>query len=269
MKTKILTQSDYVRFDRQIALPQFDIEKQEQLKNSRFLMIGVGGLGCACALYLTNSGAGQLTLIDFDTISESNLPRQILYQQQDIGQFKAHQALKRLTDYNHDIDLQAISAKLEDNALFELIKQHDVIIDCSDNLVTREQINRGCFLYKKPLISGSAIRMEGWITAFTYQPNTPCYHCLSQLFSTNRTGTSNQNTNQAQHQESCVETGVLAPIVGMIGSMQALEAIKMATQLGHIKTGELKSFDMMNFYCRTFSYSKKPSCSVCGNASTI
>lgn len=251
MSYQNLTDKDYYRYDRQIAVPQFDIEKQELLKNSRFLIIGLGGLGCAASLYLTTAGAGHLTLLDFDVVSESNLARQILYKDQDIGQLKVIQAKNNLSSYRSDINIRAISEKLGNEALFKLIAEHDVILDCTDNLDSREQINKGCFLHKTPLISGSAIRLEGWLTNFTYSTNAPCYHCLSMLF------------NQQSPQESCTETGVIAPVVGVIGSLQALEAIKMATNINPIKSGELKMLEMMSFEYRTFYFTKQLHCPVC------
>lgn len=253
MNLTSLTDKDYLRYDRQIAVPQFGIEKQEQLKQSRFLIIGLGGLGCPAALYLTTAGAGLLTLVDFDRITESNLARQILYTQQEIGQFKAIQAKQRLATYRTDIKINAITEKLDDSALFTLIQQHDVILDCSDNLATRKQINQGCFLHKKPLISASAIRLEGWITNFTYTTQTPCYHCLSLLFS------------QESAQSSCVENGIIAPVVGTMGTLQAVEALKMATNLNPLKPGELKLFDLMSLDCRSFYFKKQPHCAVCAD----
>lgn len=247
-----LTESEYKRYDRQIALPQFGIESQERLKQSRVLLMGVGGLGCAAALYLARSGIGALTLVDFDVISESNLPRQILYQASEIGQLKAQTAQCYLKTLCPDLEVHALSQRFDDARLFKLIQQHDLVLDCTDNLQTREQINRGCFLHQTPLVSGAAIRMEGWITSFDYQKNSPCYHCLSPFFQ------------WSDSKQSCSETGVLTPLTGMIGTLQVAEAIKMLTQIGTLSVGKLQLFDLMHGENRAFFFKKQAHCAVCG-----
>ncbi|KES18051.1 Dinucleotide-utilizing enzyme involved in molybdopterin and thiamine biosynthesis family 2 [Gilliamella apicola SCGC AB-598-I20] len=246
-----LSDQELLRFDRQITLQDFDIDKQQILKNSTVLIIGLGGLGCAAAVYLTASGIGKLTLNDFDTISESNLNRQILYTQQSIKQYKVEIAKQALGNINANMIIEAINQKLSDNELISLIKQYDIVIDCTDNLTSREQINRCCFIEKKPLVSGAAIRMEGLLSVFNYQDNQPCYQCLSQLFGKN--------------QLTCIEAGVMAPLVGMFGSMQALEAIKVLTHYGKPLIGRVLMVDCMTMEFNQFTFSKQSNCIVCGN----
>lgn len=250
-----LTDQELLRYDRQISLLGFDIDKQQMLKNSAVLIIGLGGLGCAASLYLSRAGIGKLTLVDFDSVSESNLNRQILYTNQAINQLKVDVAKQTLIKMNSDIKIDTINQKLDDVSLTSLIKQHSLVIDCTDNLSSREQINRCCFQVKKPLVSGAAIRMEGILTTFTYQANEPCYHCLSRLF--------------GQDQLTCVEAGVMAPLVGMFGSMQALEAIKVLTDYGQPLVGRVLMIDAKSMHFNHVSLSKQPDCQVCGNSHKI
>ncbi|MWN90331.1 molybdopterin-synthase adenylyltransferase MoeB [Gilliamella sp. Pra-s65] len=249
-----LTDQELFRYDRQITLHGFDIDKQQILKNSSALIIGLGGLGCGASLYLAASGVGKLTLVDFDTVSKSNLNRQILYTENAINQYKVDVAKQTLVNINTNILIDTVNKQLDDNNLISLIKQHDIIIDCTDNLATREQINRCCFQVKKPLVSGAAIRMEGLLSVFTYQPDEPCYHCLSHLF--------------GKDQLTCVETGVMAPLVGMFGSMQALEAIKVLTQYGKPLIGRLLMIDTMTMEFNQIKITKQPNCRVCSNGNT-
>ena len=246
-----LSDQELLRYNRQITLHGFDIDKQQILKNSTALIIGLGGLGCAAAVYLAASGIGKLTLIDFDKVSASNLNRQILYTQQSINQYKVEVAKQALCNINADMIIETINQKLSDNELISLIKQHDIVIDCTDNLTSREQINRCCFIEKKPLISGAAIRMEGLLTVFNYQDNQPCYQCLSQLF--------------GQNQLTCIEAGVMAPLVGMFGSMQALEAIKVLTNYGKPLIGRVLMIDSMTMEFNQVIFTKQTNCIVCRN----
>lgn len=246
-----LTAQELFRYDRQITLRGFDIDKQQLLKNSSALIIGLGGLGCAASLYLATSGVGKLTLVDFDTISKSNLNRQILYTENSINQYKVDAAKQTLTNINTNIVIDTVNRQLNDTHLISLIRQHNIVIDCTDNLITREQINRCCFQEKKPLVSGAAIRMEGLLSVFTYQPNEPCYHCLSRRF--------------GDDQLTCAETGVMAPLVGMFGAMQALEAIKILTHYGCPLSSRLLMVDTMNMQFNQITLSKQTNCCVCGN----
>jgi adenylyltransferase/sulfurtransferase len=238
-----------MRYSRQIMLAGFDIEKQEKLLNSRALVIGLGGLGCAASQYLVASGAGHITLVDDDKVDRSNLQRQVLHIENSIGEPKVLSAKNRLTAINSETQINTVAQRLDDQALSKLIKEHDIVLDCTDNLHTRNQLNGLCYRDQTTLVSGAAIRMEGQV--FVVKPNekTACYACLSQFF--------------AEQDLSCVENGVMSPIVGVVGAMQALEAIKCLTDFGTSSTNKLLLFDGMTSDWQSFSVSKDQNCTVC------
>lgn len=246
-----LSDEEMLRYNRQIVLRGFDFEGQETLKASRVLVVGLGGLGCAAAPYLASAGVGHLTLLDFDTVSLSNLQRQILHSDSTVGQPKVASARQQLAAMNPHCQLEAINAKLDDDSLSTLIARHDAVLDCTDNVTTREQINRWCFQHKVPLISGAAIRMEGQLSVFTWQPDEPCYRCISRLF--------------GDQTLSCVEAGVLAPLVGVVGAMQALEAIKVLTAWGQPAKARLLMYDAMSAEFRSLKVARDEHCEVCGH----
>lgn len=245
-----LSDAETLRYNRQIVLRGFDFDGQEKLKASHALIVGLGGLGCAAAQYLAAAGVGSLTLLDFDTVSLSNLQRQTLHTDARIGMKKVASAAIALTGVNPHLRLQQIDHQLEDDALLALIAQCDVVIDCTDNVGTRNQLNKHCFQLKKALVSGAAIRMEGQVSVFTYKHDEPCYRCLSRLF--------------GEDVLTCVEAGVMAPLVGTVGSLQAMEAIKLLTGYGEVKTGRLLMFDAMSLQFREMKLLKNPHCDVCG-----
>jgi adenylyltransferase/sulfurtransferase len=247
---EILSDEEMLRYNRQIILRSFDFEGQEALKQSSILVIGAGGLGCAATPYLISAGVGKLTLVDDDIVELSNLQRQILHTEADINKPKVESAKASLQALNRHSAIHAINHRLNDSELSEAILAHDLVLDASDNLNTRNQLNRLCHQHKTPLVSGAAIRLEGQVISFTYQPNEPCYHCLSALF-----GEANL---------TCVEAGILAPVVGVIGSMQALEAIRLIANLGERKAGKLMMFDALSMKWQEFSLPKQADCSVCG-----
>ncbi|KQN47747.1 molybdopterin-synthase adenylyltransferase [Serratia sp. Leaf50] len=245
-----LNDAETLRYNRQIVLRGFDFDGQEKLKASHALIVGLGGLGCAAAQYLAAAGVGSLTLLDFDTVSLSNLQRQTLHTDARIGMKKVASAAIALAGVNPHLRLQQIDHQLEDDALLALIAQCDVVIDCTDNVGTRNQLNKHCFQLKKALVSGAAIRMEGQVSVFTYKHDEPCYRCLSRLF--------------GEDVLTCVEAGVMAPLVGTVGSLQAMEAIKLLTGYGEVKTGRLLMFDAMSLQFREMKLLKNPHCDVCG-----
>ncbi|CAM3493973.1 molybdopterin-synthase adenylyltransferase MoeB [Rouxiella silvae] len=245
-----LSDAETLRYNRQIVLRGFDFDGQEKLKASHALIVGLGGLGCAAAQYLAAAGVGSLTLLDFDTVSLSNLQRQTLHTDARIGMKKVASAAIALAGVNPHLRLQQIDHQLEDDALLALIAQCDVVIDCTDNVGTRNQLNKHCFQLKKALVSGAAIRMEGQVSVFTYKHDEPCYRCLSRLF--------------GEDVLTCVEAGVMAPLVGTVGSLQAMEAIKLLTGYGEVKTGRLLMFDAMSLQFREMKLLKNPHCDVCG-----
>ncbi|MEH0835086.1 molybdopterin-synthase adenylyltransferase MoeB [Pectobacterium cacticida] len=245
-----LSDEEMLRYNRQIVLRGFDFDGQERLKASRLLIVGLGGLGCAAAQYLAAAGVGHLTLLDFDTVSRSNLQRQVLHRDSRIGMAKVESARLTLAEMNPHLTLDTVNDDVDDDTLSELVSRHDAVLDCTDNVAIRNRLNRIGFQRQKPLISGAAIRMEGQLCVFTYQPDEPCYHCLSRLFGDNAL--------------TCVEAGVMSPLVGTIGSLQALEAIKLLTGYGKVITGRVLLFDAMTLQFRAITLPKNPHCDVCG-----
>lgn len=246
-----LTDAETLRYNRQIVLKGFDFDGQEKLKASHVLVVGLGGLGCAAAQYLAAAGVGSMTLLDFDTVSLSNLQRQILHSDARIGMPKVASAALALAAINPHVALTQIDHQLDDEELQQAIARCDLVLDCTDNVAIRDQLNRACFQLKTPLVSGAAIRMEGQLSVFTYQPDEPCYRCLSRLFGENAL--------------TCVEAGVMSPLVGTIGSLQAMEAIKLLTDFGQTLRSRLLMFDAMTMQFREMKLTKHPGCEVCGN----
>lgn len=244
-----LTDHEMLRYNRQIILKSVDFDGQEKLKASRVLIVGLGGLGCAAAQYLASAGIGHLILVDFDTVSLSNLQRQVLHTDETIGQPKVESAKARLAKINPHIQIEAIHQKCSDEDWAKLIANVDLVLDCTDNVTVRNQLNLQCFQQKRPLVSGSAIRFEGQVSVFSYQEQEPCYQCLSQLF--------------GEGTLSCVEAGVIAPIVGIIGSIQALEVIKVLLNIGKTLSGKLLIIDGLHFSVREMALPKQKGCQVC------
>lgn len=247
--SKELTKDQVKRYSRHLMLPAMDFDSQEKLLESRVLVVGMGGLGCAVAPYLVASGVGALTLVDDDTVDISNLQRQILYREADLGKSKAEQAAASLKALNSDVTIEVIKARLDGDALAALIPQYSLVVDCCDNLATRNAINHACFTAKVPLVSGSAIRLEGQVSSFAMAGDNPCYQCLSRLF--------------GEQQLSCMEAGVLSPVVGVVGTLQALEAIKILAGIGKPLYGRLQLFDAATSEWRQFKLQKDPQCPVC------
>lgn len=245
-----LSDAEMLRYNRQIILRGFDFEGQERLKASRVLVIGLGGLGCAATQYLAAAGVGEMTLVDFDTVSLSNLQRQILHSDATLGEAKVHSARDALQRINPNIQLNVLPEQLEETTLRELIAAHHLVLDCTDNVQIRNQLNAGCYQHKTPLVSGAAIRMEGQISVFTYQDSEPCYRCLSRLFGENAL--------------TCVEAGVMAPLVGVIGSLQAMEAIKLLARYGTPAAGKIVMYDAMTGQFREMKLMRFAGCEVCG-----
>ncbi len=247
----ILSDQEMLRYNRQIILRQFDFDGQEALKQSTVLILGAGGLGCASSQYLATSGVGKLTLIDDDIVELSNLQRQVLHHDTDIGRKKVESAADSLRELNPYTEVTTIATRLDDAELKALIEQHTLVVDASDNVETRNQLNRLCFETKTPLVSGAAIRMEGQVSVFTYDdPEQPCYQCLSALFGSEAL--------------SCVEAGVMAPVVGIVGAVQAMEAIKVIAHYGQPKKGKILILDALSMSWREMNLMKMPNCIVCG-----
>ncbi|MFZ6042102.1 molybdopterin-synthase adenylyltransferase MoeB [Vibrio natriegens] len=246
----ILSDQEMLRYNRQIILRQFDFDGQEALKQSSVLILGAGGLGCASSQYLATAGVGRLTLVDDDIVELSNLQRQVLHHDADIGRNKVDSAREALRELNPHIAIDAIAKRLDDAEMQTLIEQHTLVVDASDNVETRNQLNRLSFATKTPLISGAAIRMEGQVSVFTYDdPAQPCYQCLSALFGSDAL--------------SCVEAGVMAPVVGIVGAVQAMEAIKVIANYGRPIKGKILILDALSMSWREMNLMKMPTCPVC------
>ncbi|WP_390619180.1 HesA/MoeB/ThiF family protein [Maricurvus nonylphenolicus] len=242
-----------LRYSRQIMLPQMDVEGQEKLLAAKVLIVGLGGLGCPVAMYLASAGVGTLVLADFDEVDLSNLQRQIAHTGDRIGHNKAESAEKMIQGLNPSINTVCITEKLTGDALQQQIAAADVVVDCTDNFTTRHAINAACVAQKTPLVSGAAIRLEGQVSVFDpRQGNTPCYRCLYEDID-------DENL-------SCAESGVLAPLVGIIGSVQALETIKLIAEFGEPLSGRLLTLDARSMQWRELKLPRDPGCPVCGSA---
>lgn len=246
---KELTTAQAMRYSRHLMLPQLDIDGQEALLGAAVLIVGMGGLGCAAAPYLVASGIGNITLVDDDTIDISNLQRQILFREADIGQSKVQQAAASLRQLNSDTTITALQQRFSAAELARLVAQFSLVLDCTDNLASRNAINAACVSAKVPLVSGAAIRFEGQVASFNMQGDSPCYHCLSQLF--------------GEQQLSCMEAGILSPVVGVIGAMQALEAVKIIAGVGTPLYNKLQLFDALTGQWQQFVLTKDKACGVC------
>jgi adenylyltransferase/sulfurtransferase len=248
---KKLSTAQAMRYSRHVMLSGFDLDKQEILINSRVLVIGVGGLGCAACQYLAASGVGSLTLVDDDIVETTNLQRQVLHTERSIGELKVNSAATSLRRINSDVNLTLLSQRQSEAELEALVKSHDLILDCTDNLSTRNLVNNVCYRQLKPLVSGAAIRMEGQVFCIDPIKQSACYACISHTF--------------GEQNLSCVESGVMSPVVGVIGSMQALEAIKMLANYGEPPINQLQLFDAMHSGWQCFKVIARPECPVCGD----
>jgi adenylyltransferase/sulfurtransferase len=245
--------SQLLRYSRQIMLPQVDVAGQEQLLAAHALIVGAGGLGSPAAIYLAAAGIGKLSIADDDVVELSNLQRQILHHDADIGKQKTASARKALASINPGVRVTALPERLQGERLDSAVEQVDVVLDCSDNFATRFAVNAACVTHATPLVSGAAVRLEGQLAVFLPgQENSPCYSCLY------REG--------EEEDQTCSGNGVLAPVVGIIGSMQALEAIKVILGLGETLCGRLVVFDGMTHEWRILTVPRDPDCPVCSQA---
>lgn len=247
-----MNDNQLLRYSRHILLNQIGIEAQEILLASKALIIGAGGLGSPSALYLASAGVGTITICDGDTVDLTNLQRQIAHRNDAVGINKAVSAKATMHTINPDINIIAIERRLEGEDLANEISQADVVLDCSDNFATRHAINRACVKYRKPLVSGAAIRFDGQISVFDLRDaSSPCYHCLFP--------------EQASSEEMrCAVMGVFAPLVGIVGATQAAEAIKVLARVGDSLNGRLLLLDSLNMEWNSIQLRKDPGCSVCG-----
>lgn len=248
-----MNDNQLLRYSRQILLPQIDVEGQEKLLNSRALIIGLGGLGSPAAMYLAAAGVGSLALNDYDVVEISNLQRQIAHGTENIGEPKAVSARKALERLNPDVRVTELTSRLEGAQLEQEIARADVVLDCSDNFTTRFAVNAACVRTRTPLVSGAVIRFEGQLAVFTPGVgNNPCYNCLY--------------ADHGELAESCVQTGVLAPLPGIIGSLQALEAIKLLTGVGEPLVGRLLLLDALSMEWNQMILKRNPRCPTCAGS---
>jgi adenylyltransferase/sulfurtransferase len=239
-----------LRYSRQIMLPEVDVEGQQKLSEARVLVIGVGGLGSPVAMYLAAAGVGRLVLVDFDTVDLSNLQRQIVHGMEDLGRPKVESAKASLLALNPLVQVTPVDHVLADHELMEQARLADVVVDASDNLATRFAINEACVRTRTPLVSGAAIRLEGTLLVYRPdQPESPCYRCLYR--------------SDEELTETCSQTGVLAPLLGIIGSIQATETIKLIVGIGATLSGRLLLLDARTMEWQTVTLKKNPDCPAC------
>lgn len=238
------------RYSRHFTLPAIGESGQQKLLDSHALVVGMGGLGSPVALYLAGAGVGQLTYADFDTVELSNLQRQIAHTSDRVGELKVSSAKNQSMQINPHVTINEINYALEAEELDELVPQCNVVLDCSDNFPTRFAVNKACVEHKVPLVTGAAIRFDGQLTVIRPDlPDTPCYRCLYD--------------GNSEAAETCAQTGVLGPVVGMMGCAQAIEAIKVLCDVGTTLNGRLVLFDGLNMEWNEISLRKNPNCPVC------
>nr|WP_269802922.1 molybdopterin-synthase adenylyltransferase MoeB [Pseudomonas uvaldensis] len=247
-----MNDQELLRYSRQILLQHVDIDGQVRLKQSRALIVGLGGLGAPVALYLAAAGVGELHLADFDTVDLTNLQRQIIHDTGSVGLSKVDSAMRRLAALNPEIGLVPHPTAMDEDSLAVAVGAVDVVLDCSDNFSTREAVNAACVAAGKPLVSGAAIRLEGQLSVFDpRRADSPCYHCLYG--------------HGSEAELTCSEAGVLGPVVGVVGSLQALEALKLLAVFGEPLVGRLLLIDALGSRFRELRVKRDPGCSVCGD----
>lgn len=244
-----MNDTDFMRYSRQLLLEDIAIEGQQKLLASTVLIVGLGGLGSPAALYLAAAGVGTLILADDDNVHISNLQRQILFTSEDLDQPKSLVAQRHLRQLNPEIKLQVIGERLEGARLLNAVKSVDLVLDCSDNMATRQGINAACVTYKKPLISASAVGFGGQLMVLTPPWDNGCYRCVWP--------------DEHEPERNCRTAGVIGPVVGVMGTLQALEAIKLLTGMVPA-AGSLRLFDARQHSWRTLTMQKAAGCPICG-----
>jgi molybdopterin-synthase adenylyltransferase len=243
--------TELLRYSRHILLPEIGIDGQEHIAAAHALIIGAGGLGSPAALFLASAGVGTITLCDADVVDLTNLQRQIAHDTSTIGLLKVESARRRITAINPGVEVRAVALRAGPDELAELVAGASVVLDCSDNFATRHAINRACLRAHKPLVSGAALRFDGQLAVFdTRRADSPCYHCVF---------------GEAEEIEEtrCAVMGVFAPLVGVIGAMQAAEALKLLAPCGEPGVGKLFLYDALSAEWRTVRIKRDPQCAVC------
>jgi molybdopterin/thiamine biosynthesis adenylyltransferase len=246
----MMNDEQLLRYSRQLMLTGVDVAGQEKWLAARVLVVGLGGLGCPAAMYLAAAGIGQLTLVDHDTVDLSNLQRQIAHTTAGIGRYKVDSARDTLMALNPSVVVDTVPHRLDVAELAALVAAHDAVLDCTDNFNVRFALNAACVQARVPLVSAAAIRLEAQISVFdARQSEAPCYRCLYQ--------------EDAEADLSCAHNGVLAPLVGVVGSLQALECLKLLANLGTSLNGRLLLLDAARLQWRELQLRKNPDCPVC------
>ena len=241
-----------LRYSRHILLPQLGLEGQEKFRQAHALIVGAGGLGSPVALYLASAGVGALTICDGDAVDLTNLQRQIVHRNDAIGMPKAESARRTLAAINPEVKVHALDERIDGARLDKLVSDAGVVLDCSDNFATRHAINRACVAHRKPLVSGAAVRFDGQVAVFDLRDaQSSCYHCLFPEHG------DNEDTR-------CAVMGVFAPLTGVIGSMQAAEALKLIAGIGASLNDRLFLLDALTMEWRTVRLKRDPACAVCG-----
>ena len=243
-----------LRYSRHILLDDVGIEGQQRLLDSHALIVGAGGLGSPVAMYLAASGVGHITLADHDVVDLTNLQRQIAHTTERVGQAKVHSAAQALHALNPDVQITPLQNKLDSVQLDVLVRDVHVVVDCCDNFQTRQAVNAACVKHKVPLVSGAAVRMDGQLAVYDARDEaSPCYACVFP-------------PNTAPEETQCATLGVMAPLVGVIGTLQAMEAVKLLTGMGSRLTGQLQLLDARDLAWNSLRLQRNPHCPVCGGA---
>lgn len=246
-----MTDEQLLRYSRHILLPEFGVEGQEKVLSASALVIGAGGLGSPAALYLAAAGIGTLVLADGDDVDLTNLQRQILHSTASVGRPKVESGREALARINPGVRTVPLRERLDGEALDRLVASSSVVLDCSDNFATRHAANRACVRHRKPLVSGAAVRFDGQVSVFDLRDEqSPCYHCLFP-------------ENAELEETRCAVMGVFAPLTGIIGAMQAAEALKLLAGAGETLKGRIMVLDALTMQWRTIKLAKDPSCTVC------
>ena len=248
-----MNDAQLLRYSRHILLDDIGIEGQERLLASHALVIGAGGLGSPVALYLGSAGVGRITVVDDDVVDETNLQRQIAHTLDRVGLPKAESVRMAVAAINHDVVVTPLVRRADDALLHGLVAKADVVLDCTDNFLTRHAINRACVAHGKPLVSGAAIRMDGQVSVYdTREPAHPCYACVFP-------------EDSGVEETRCATMGVLAPLVGIVGTLQAAEALKLLVGLGSRLVGQLLMVDARDMVMSRIGLTANPQCKVCGH----
>ncbi|WP_227458359.1 HesA/MoeB/ThiF family protein [Cupriavidus pauculus] len=249
-----MNDNQLLRYSRHILLDEIGIEGQERLLAGRVLVVGAGGLGAAAMPYLASAGVGHLTIVDDDDVDLTNLQRQILHTTANVGRPKVVSAREGLLRINPDIDVELVSQRVGDAELDGLVAGADVVLDCCDNFATRQAVNRACLKHRKPLISGAALRFDGQVSVYDLrQTDAPCYGCLFP-------------PSEPAPEAACATMGVFAPLVGMVGTVQAAEALKVLAGVGQTLSGRLLMVNAMTMEWTTMRLARTPDCEVCGES---